>query len=91
MESLGIQNVAPSPETAESDFEFDLRLHDPQPDPERRFLSYGPHPTAANMSGLASKQQSLNIFEKLKSKPANKASARIPRSRTARTHTRPAY
>jgi ADP-ribosylation factor GTPase-activating protein 2/3 len=26
------------------------------------------------MSGLASKQQSLKIFEKLKTKPANKAS-----------------
>jgi len=27
------------------------------------------------MSGLATKQQSLKIFEKLKSKPANKVSA----------------
>ena len=30
------------------------------------------------MSGLASKQQSLHIFEKLKSKPANKASKQAP-------------
>jgi hypothetical protein len=35
------------------------------------------------MSGLATKQQSLKIFEKLKTKPANKAS----QHRTMRVHT----
>lgn len=30
------------------------------------------------MSGLATKQQSLKIFEKLKTKPANKVSASLP-------------
>lgn len=44
-----------------------------------QLVSRGPQVAVAyfKMSGLATKQQSLKIFEKLKSKPANKVSPRV--------------
>lgn len=55
-------------------------------DPQSASVLAGPRPAnsgeqhskVAKMSGLASKQQSLKIFEKLKTKQANKASEHAP-------------